>query len=1096
MPSKPNQMLPNSSQVLRLFLLGTWRVEVKSQVIDAPQWQRRRKASALLKLLALAPSHRLHREQLIEQLWPNSSPDAGANNFHQALYHARHILESASRPTANWLLLENDFITLSPDDPLAIDVEAFEASAAEAHRGQDLALYKRALDWYGGELLPDDRYDDWVISRRETLQQEFIALLAELAELYQHRQEYPAAIETFKRIVTTEPTHEPAHRALMELYALIDERDKALAQFEQLQATLRKDLDIEPDPTSQQLHQKLLSEKLRPLPVASITLAHNLPIQLTSFIGREEEIDTVLRQLTATRLLTLTGPGGCGKTRLALQVASHTLGTFSSGVWFIDLAPLSDSAFVPRVVANVLGVSETTSKSIIETLIDSLRSKHTLILLDNCEHLIEACAQLCDSLLRACPNLSILATSREPLRSSGEIVWLVPSLALPDPDRLPAVQDLSDYSAIRLFVERAHAMMASFDLTSANASAIARLCFHLDGIPLAIELAAAWVNVLAVEQILARLDDRFRLLTRASRTALNRQQTLRAAIDWSYDSLSEAERVLFRRLAVFAGGWRLEAAESITSSRAEGDELNSLLPSQVLEVLSRLVDKSLVVVAQLQGEVHYRMLETIRDYARQRLDESGETDVIVARHCVWCIEFLEQVNPRFWGTEHSRWVNRLEREHENIRAALAWCVERDPQAGLRLANLLEQFWVLRGYTKEGLGWLEKLLSRAPEPTTLRAKGILSQLLLSARAGDRRGEVENRVNEIVAVYKRVGNQVEQVRTYLGAGALTFVTLSLEKAKPLFESSLALARDIEFDAGSACAEQFLGIQAAVVGDYERAESLLEQSTLRLRALETEPEVTSIFLNLNQMPFTYGVHQHWRIVDEESLLLIRRVSADSAIGYALANQASAARAAGKDSRAGALYEASRAHFFEIGDQSGLSQVLGQQGYLFVSTRDPSRARAALETSLALRRELGERRGIGRSLNNLANAATLSGDYRQARTWLDESLALFQEMLDKPGLAQTFNHLANWALEQHDFILAESFYTQSLNLFNEFAPRGAGYILLNLAECARGAGNVDSMRAFLERAHSALEAYGDHRSSAIAEGELRNKTEISHLA
>jgi predicted ATPase len=304
---------------------------------------------------------------------------------------------------------------------------------------------------------------------------------------------------------------------------------------------------------------------------------------------------------------------------------------FPNGTWFVDLSPLSDPGFVPQAIANVLGVPEAAGKSITETLVASLQEREMLLLLDNCEHLAGACARLCDVLLRACPKLHILATSREALHMEGEVVWLVPSMALPDPDHLPTPQELIQYASVRLLVERSRAVFPAFDLTAENAPVVAQLCFHLDGIPLAIELAAARTSVLSIEQILARLDDRFRLLTRGSRTALNRQQTLQAAIDWSYDLLTEPERVLFRRLTIFAGGWSLEAAESVASDEAPATAGVTLPPAGILDGLSRLVDQSLVLVEQCEGEARYRMLETIREYACQRREAAGETPAVAAR---------------------------------------------------------------------------------------------------------------------------------------------------------------------------------------------------------------------------------------------------------------------------------------------------------------------------------------------------------------------------------------------------------------------------------------------------------------------------------
>ena len=370
--------------------------------------------------------------------------------------------------------------------------------------------------------------------------------------------------------------------------------------------------------------------------------SHNLPLELSSFVGRERQIAEVKRLLLGgNRLLTLTGPGGCGKTRLALAVAFEVMEGFEGGVWLVELASLSDPDLVPQAVASTLGVREAQDRPLIETLSARLGSRKMLLVLDNCEHLVEGCALLADALLRACPNLRILATSREALGIAGERAWLVPSLSLPGgPQNLPPLEELAHYEAVRLFAERAAAVASDFELTEHNAPAVAHLCRGLDGIPLAIELAAARVRVLSVEQIVSRLEDSFGLLTGGSRTALPRQRTLRATIDWSHELLSEKEQVLFQRLSVFAGGFTLEAAEAVCAG--DGLELHAML-----DLLSRLVDKSLVLVAGQQGgEARYQLLETVRQYGQEKLNESGEEPTIKRHHADFFLKFAEQVEQR------------------------------------------------------------------------------------------------------------------------------------------------------------------------------------------------------------------------------------------------------------------------------------------------------------------------------------------------------------------------------------------------------------------------------------------------------------------
>src|SRR5579884_2251548 len=394
---------------------------------------------------------------------------------------------------------------------------------------------------------------------------------------------------------------------------------------------------------------------------------NNLPVPSTSFIGREGQIDEVTRLLAAARLLTLTGAGGCGKTRLALRVGMDVLPVYPDGVWLVELAALADPALVAQAAARAVNVKKAPGRPVIDSLIDHLRAKTSLLILDNCEHVIEAAARVAEALLRACPGLRILATSREPLRTAGEVTWLVPSLSLPPRSRLVAsdLDRMMGSEAVRLFADRAQAARPGFALSPADGPALQEICLRLDGIPLAIELAAARVRVFSLDQIAARLDDRFRLLTAGPRTVLPRQQTLRATVDWSYALLAEPERSLLRRLSVFAVGWTLEAAEAV----AAGDGIQ---PYAVLDLLAQLVDKSLVLTEEQRGAVRYRLLETIRQYAHDRLQEAGEVERTRDRHLAYFLALAEEAEPKLRGVEYQRFLDRLEEEHDNLRIALEW----------------------------------------------------------------------------------------------------------------------------------------------------------------------------------------------------------------------------------------------------------------------------------------------------------------------------------------------------------------------------------------------------------------------------------------
>lgn len=467
-------------------------------------------------------------------------------------------------------------------------------------------------------------------------------------------------------------------------------------------------------------------------PLKSINiLPNNLTIQLTSFIGREREITEVKRVLGGTRLVTLTGSGGAGKTRLALQVAADVVEAYPNGIWLAEFAPIADPTLVPKIVASALNVPEQPGHNMTETLTDSLRRKTLLLVLDNCEHLLTDCAELTTALLRACPQVRILTTSREALGVPGETLWRVPSLSLPDAGQVPTVEDMVQCEAVRLFVDRAVATAPEFAITPKNASAIARICQRLDGIPLAIELAAARVKVLAVDQIAARLDDRFRLLTGGSRIAVPRQQTLRATMDWSYGLLLEKERAVFRQLSVFAGGWALEAAEAVCVGKR-------IKKHAVLDLLAELVEKSLVEMETQDGEARYRFLETIRQYSWEKLVESKEAAAVRTRHRDWYLALAERAESELHGPQQGVWLERLESEHDNLRAALRWSKteEGGAEAWLRLAGALHWFWNIRGHASEGRDWLEGALSTKRDTSaSVRARALCGAGILAWRQGD-------------------------------------------------------------------------------------------------------------------------------------------------------------------------------------------------------------------------------------------------------------------------------------------------------------------------------------------------------------------------
>jgi predicted ATPase/DNA-binding CsgD family transcriptional regulator len=596
---------------------------------------------------------------------------------------------------------------------------------------------------------------------------------------------------------------------------------------------------------------------------------NNLPIQLTSFVGRMREIAEVARLLSATRLLTLTGAGGSGKTRLALEVAAQALEAFPDGVWVAELASLSDPALVVQAVTTAVGLRDESGRPLVSTLVDYLRPRRVLLVLDNCEHLIDACAHLTEALLRSCPDMRILATSRQALGIPGETAWRVPSLSLPDPVRLPSTDRLTTYEAVRLFSARATAAAPGFVLTDSNAPAVVRLCHRLDGMPLAIELAAARVRALTPEQIASRLDDRFRLLTGGGRTVLPRHQTLRATMDWSYDLLSERERTLLRRLSVFAGGCTLEAVEAVC---AGGD----VTPTDVLDLLTQLSDRSLVTVEMREGEARYRLLETVREYGRMQLREAGEAEETQRHHCQWYVALVERAEPELRGPNQIAWLDRLEENRDNLRAAFEW--SRTDMSGiavgLRLAAALRDFWDIRGPIAEGRAWLDDMLSLYEGAIpAMRVKALNCAGHLAHRQGDYQ-KVSELCGEALAL-------AEVERDKKGtAEALHHLAHAAEgagdnyRAAELLESCVGLQRAVGNTLGLATSLNCLANSARLRGDYRRAAALFEEALALFHSLGDKRGRATVVHNLGYVVLRQGDSHRSRALFLEGMTLTKEL------------------------------------------------------------------------------------------------------------------------------------------------------------------------------------------------------------------------------
>ena len=1024
--------------MLRIRLLGGFAVEIDGHEVPAPAWRLRR-AKTLVKLLALAPERRLHREQVVELLWPSAGGTPAG--LHQVLYTARRALGG------ELLTLHEDVVALS-GDALWLDVDAFERAAASARDTRDPAAYRDALELYTGELLPEDRYEDWAEARRASVHELQLALLVELAAL----QDDGAAIETLQRAVVEDPLHEVAHRALMRRFAAAGRRQQALAQYQQLRRALHAELAADPDPESRRLYREILAAEPEPGPPAP---EPGLPYELTSFVGRERELAELGDALGHTRLLTLTGPGGAGKTRLALELAARQAHGFADGVRLVELAPVSDPAFVVAEVAAVLGVQQRSARDPVELLAARLGDARLLLVLDNCEHLIGACAALAERLLRTCPNLRVLATSRERLRIGGEVAWRVPPLALP-----PGSE------AVELFCRRAADAAPGFAMDDSNAGAIADICRRLDGMPLALELAAARVAVLSPAQIAQRLTDALDLLGGGSRTGLTRQQTLRATLAWSHDLLDDSERELYRRLGIFAGGFGVDAVEHI----CECDD--------ALGVLARLVDKSLVQVEPGPDGNRYRLLETVRQDARQRLAAAGEVAGLEAAHRAWFLAVAEAADRDVDPAVAGEWpVERLEASYDDLRAALASALLRDSPAALRLACALFWFWMARGDFVEGRRWLEEALVAAPAPTYERARVLVCAGAMDLRTRGVR-EMTALGEQALEILRGLGNRHGIARGHEWLGVMAMGRMDGPLAEASLAEGLELATAIGDDTVGVAIRHAQGVLAGCRGENALARELFAETLERLAAIGDDAGPLFWAMQISPVVVPCGRGSSLRCYFEDTYCLFRAVRSRAAEGYALCNIAAAWRSDGDWAAAEAALEQALARFRELEDDLGAGVALNALGNLARSMGELDAGRRWLEEALALRRAARDEREIATTLTSLGMLALSAGDETEGQRLMREALAIYVRNDDGPGRQGLHLNLGGFALDAGDYDRAcAALEVSAREGRSQVLDRNLAWTLAQLAEAAMGAGQHERASAALAEALPLLERFPERR-------------------
>jgi len=900
--------------MLEVRLLGGFEVKRDDKPVLIPS----RPAQSLFAYLILSagPVHR--REKVAGLLWPDSTEENARNYLRNGLWKLRKAIEKGSSKTSavSYILTDDINVSFNPEAPYTLDaarIEDVDMDCASAEELMDvLSLYK-------GELLPGF-YDEWIVLEREHLQAIFDQKMECLLEHLQEEARWGDTLEWGERWISFGQRPEAAYRFLMRAHATRGDMSRVAATFERCTKSL-EEFGVEPSEQTRVLYEDLKSgkekiekempstpsiEPQQPEPAPRT----NLPVPLTSFIGREKEIDEVQNLLEEKRLLTLTGSGGVGKTRLAIEAVNKVISKYKDGVWWVDLVSLTDPSLVPQAIAKVLDVHEIPDQILTQTLIKHFQMKQALIVLNNCEHLISACAQLADQFLSACAGLKILTTSREALDILGETIWQVPSLTLPDARIILEPEGLCEFESIRLFADRALSVKPGFELTNQNVESVVQICRRLSGMPLAIELAAARIKIMSTDEIALRLDDCFDLLTSGSRTALPRHQTLRATIDWSYDLLSESEKTLFRRLSVFVGGFTLDAAETVA---AGGD----VVKHQVVNLLGQLVNKSLVRVEtdseNQEDGTRYGMLETIREYVYQKLEDNEEVDNVWNRHLAYFIDFTEEAERNTVGDKNVLWFRRLNKEIDNIRAAVDWSIESEKASqALRLVGALISSLFQGGSPGEWQKRLDTVLSMpsGQGKTPERAKALygIGELYWSnVNPVDKTAELQ----EALAIGKHLGDKLIIAKALSSLGLFASLKDNLEQARSYLEQSLTIYDELApvNKRDSIEALIYLGDVAFNQSQFDEARTLYQESVNTLREAGDRISLALAIRRLGQLALHEENHETAIALCAESLKMNREIEDQRGILASLSSFAAIAQARGQVQAAAQLFGAVQA-------------------------------------------------------------------------------------------------------------------------------------------------------------------------------------------
>jgi predicted ATPase/DNA-binding SARP family transcriptional activator len=984
---------------LALNLLGPPQIYLNHESVSAD----RRKVVALLAYLAVEGG-RQTRDALSALLWPDYDQSKAFTNLRHTLWEVQQAIGEG------WIVADRETVGLYTDAEISLDVRDFE-SLLISGRGQEniplrISVLSDAVKLYRNHFLSGFSlkdalgFNEWAFAKSEDLRHQLASALTVLSDDHCAVGNADQGIPYARRLITLDPLNETSHRQLMQVYLQAGQHSAALKQYQACEQLLRKELGIDPQPETRALYKKIRKREVKAIPVEkkveSVKPRNNLPAEFSTFIGRGQQLDQIANLMAKHRLVTLVGAGGIGKTRLALQVGQKRLNDYPNGVWFITLDSLSDSALIPQAVAAVFDIRETSEQPLTEKLIDFLHPKTSLLILDNCEHLLDACAQLVTIILKNCPNIKILATSRETLNMLGEAVYYIPSLSMPERD-LPIPQ-LLDYESIRLFNERAGLALSSFTLTNENAAAVVEICRKVDGIPLAIELAAARVNLLRVEEILKQLQDSFALLTSDRRSILPRQQTLQASMDWSWGLLNESEQGFLQQLSVFAGGWTLESAQAV----CDGD---------VLEFTNTLVKKSLIVVNQEAGhETRCRFHEIVRQYAHEKFVESDQEQKIRSRHLKYFLSLSERADVELRGPAQVNWMDRLNDELNNLRAALHWAEKNDVEAGLLLSGRLLRFWESADL-HEGTQWLETFLhkSQSEEFPLARATALLTygwlltwlQQFIPARtvteeslslfrtSGDKQGEIDalislanidqfldeldsgtERLQQALDLAQALGDRWRQA---VVLGFLGWDPRDMQQRFTHWEKAIQLYREVG-DQISLANLLSLSAQFRVLnGDFELGEKYLDESTVlwhsnrRANVWEHPKSVKSLILLIRgEYEQAYEILQEALVSAQETGNRMSYLWLRVRLGYI-------ALRAGNLVEAHDLFAETVQDFYKDGYIIGAVFALEGITTLLIATGKPEKAARLIGCADAIREKIPDRRPLIEEADMYRNMAAI---------------------------------------------------------------------------------------------------------------------------